>query len=679
MIGESEYITALFADQVYYEEAPLIDRKETCEWSQAWAKTEFIRDIISLANTARLRGKPAYLLLGINDKGNRCGIDSLMRHMNIAEGAENFAVSEAIKGEFQKRISAHIQPTLLHWDFYIVEIDNQRCGCLVIEPTTPSALYHVKKAMSAWKDGKDKSIYQGEAWIRSGESKVALDSISILTNDPEYQYSYSEVPYVLPSIWQRYFEQVQGEILRYWNRAEPPAEAAYQELHDSKGVTIQKAVEDFFREEDRHLLVLQGAAGSGKSLFLQRLVRSLAQEGAQDMDYARQLEQYRPPSGLIPILLPLRNLTRQSRTDSLHFAKQICNLLHVLWDNNERGGVPKSPQKLFENSHLQWLILLDGLDEVGKHEYRCEFLNVLLEFMSAYPRLHVILTSRPVISLEDLENARLVDIAPLDETQIEAFFTAQRTDRNDAEIHTFIQRCKDWQDAWKLLSVPAYLNAAITALDIPRDISDIREQVLESSEPNPDSRILTSPEIGNRLLPIIDSDDLTFEVESPVTQENVERLVNSVQEIVITLPRLLDRVYEAFWERERRRGRFSSIEELRFGTYRVATNLMADCSAHVEREKAKRYLKAKGLQWALEMGILDDNEFNHIFFATPSTQVYSATKKLECDIEGGFEVSIRQYVRRWRETYRTEIESFFEDLTGSSLSIHLETQGGSNG
>ena len=57
----------LFTDPREYEEVPLRDRKRDVGNSKHnEKKAEFIRDVIALANTARLFGQPAYLLYGLS-------------------------------------------------------------------------------------------------------------------------------------------------------------------------------------------------------------------------------------------------------------------------------------------------------------------------------------------------------------------------------------------------------------------------------------------------------------------------------------------------------------------------------------------------------------------------------------------------------------------------------------
>lgn len=680
-MNNEESVKRLFTNPVYYEESPLVDRKLEYEWRESWAKTEFIRDVISLANTARLRGKPAYLLLGIDNNGKCIGIDSMLQQMGIDLQKENFKVAELVKSEFQKLISNHIRPPLWLWDFRIILIEQKRCGYLSIDPVTLPQLFSVSKRKKAFKGKKDKSIYQGQSWIRTGESKESLESVGISIEDPEYRYSYAEVPYVLPSVWQRYLQEIQRKLQILM--ADAPEESAYQELRDNKGVPIQKIVDEFLAQDDEHLLILQGVAGCGKSLFMQRLANELAELGEQEMKDAQRLEQFTPPAGFIPIYYRLRDLTYKARTDSAHFTRILCDLLSPLWEDHVHGQRPKYPEKLFEKPALNWLIVLDGLDEIGQYSRRKAFLKVLVEFMHAYPRLRVILTTRPSpgISLSSIEHARLIEIASLDEKQITDFLMAYRTDnQNEDAIHTFVQQCKTWEDAWRLLGVPAYLNAAALSLGIPRTITDVQEQPpevpVEVRTVEGDASYASDSQnvepISQDSLP-----DASLEVDAPVTAEPTERLEEKRdEEFVKSLPQLLDQIYDAFWEREKKRG-IESIKHWRCKTHELAAKAMKNCPEFVKRDRAQRRLREKGLRRVLEMGILSENEHEHIFFTIPSAQIYSAAKQLQSDVEGNFWDDISRYMRRWNETYRASIQSFYEDITGNSLSTIFE--GGSNG
>lgn len=670
----------LFTQPDQYEETLLRDRKALVEYWRDDKKAELVRDVIALANTARMLGEPAYLILGVQDTADGtpddiCGISEMFERQ-IRQGRTEEQAIGAIKRELADIICRYIHP-LLSPDIQFTKHHEKVIGYVLIRPLTAEPF----RVYQGFRSGREIYLQQGQCWLRFGESKHDVELEELAPDNDKLRYCYAEVPYVLPSIWQRCFEKAQRDMLKL--TADAPEESAYQELRSDKGIPISKIADDFFAQNDEHWLILQGVAGCGKSLFLQRLANSLAQEGEQEMRDAQRLEQFVPPGGFIPVFYRLRDLTPQARTNSTHFTKRLCNLLSALWQDNPNGRKPSQPERLFDNPQLHWLIMLDGLDEIGAHERRREFLRVLIEFMKTYPRLRVILSTRPGLPLQN-EQAKLVEIAPLDEKQVEDFLMAYRTDQNDKEIYAFIESYKTWDDARKLLSVPVYLNTARSTVGIPSSVSDAQlppENSPVQSESNTNGEYQESgankPEAILSSLPA----DTLLEVEQAVTSEPTKGNDDDERkkEFVDTLSRLLERVYKAFWEREERRGRFENLKRLQCGTYQLAATKMNASTSRVKSESAERLLTTKGLRWALEMGVLDDNEYEHIFFAIPSAQVYSAVKQVQGDIEGGFWANMAHYMCRWQEAYRAEIERFYYDLTGKSLSTILQTQGGSNG
>lgn len=671
----------LFTKPDQYEETLLRDRKVMVEYWKDAEKAEFVRDVIALANTARMLGKPAYLILGVRDPADDtpadiCGVGAMFeRHLRQRKTEKQ--VRETIRREIADNLRRFVEP-LFAPEIEFDKIDDKVVGYVLIPPLAGEPF----RVRQEFRSGSQTYLRPGQSWLRFGESKSAVKLEELAPDDDQLRYSYAEAPYVLPSIWERYFDKVQREMQRLTQDA--PEESGYQPLRNAKGISLKEVVDDFLAKNNERLLILQGVAGCGKSLFLQRLVNLLAKQGEQEMRDAQRLEQFTPPVGFIPICYRLRDLTLKARTESAHFTKILCNLLAVLWEHNQQGKRPSQPEILFENPSLNWLILLDGLDEIGEYARRRDFLNVLTEFMRAYPRLRVILTTRPSpgVSLENVDNAKLVEIAPLNESQITNFLMAYRTDRSDEQIYAFIQECKKWQDAWKLLSVPAYLNAAALSIGVVRTITDVQEQPpetpVEAKTPERSETQITAAK--NSEIPSLDlPQDASLEVNTPITSEPTEREDENKEEFVLTLSRLLDQIYQAFWEREIKRNTFENANHLRCETHKIAATSMKFCLDHVRRDHARKRLKEKGLRWVLEMGILSENEHEHIFFTIPSVQVYSAAKQLQGDVEGGFWKDVQRYIRQWQDAYRTEIENFYNDLTGKSLSTILQTEGGSNG
>ncbi len=124
-------------------------------------KAEFIRDVISLANSEGERPRdPAYLVVGFKD--GKC-VDVRGDHYDGAT--------------FGQVLDAHIFPALtIRYD----EFSNRRggrVGVLIISPD-PNQLYMVRKKMM---DAEGKGLlFPGQVWGRKADRKIALDGDQII-------------------------------------------------------------------------------------------------------------------------------------------------------------------------------------------------------------------------------------------------------------------------------------------------------------------------------------------------------------------------------------------------------------------------------------------------------------------------------------------------------------------
>ncbi|MGC9400665.1 MAG: helix-turn-helix domain-containing protein [Anaerolineae bacterium] len=201
MIRDS-FRAEIYIDPEEYEEMPLRDRKAVLPnffTGRACMKkrAEFLRDVIALANTARLFGEPAYLIFGLDDEGNILDLKDSLRVYDRGETTPWEGFRHSI-GQF---IREYIEPSLVHWDLKHGEVDGKEVGYLLIKPYAARHKFQVKKKL---KSGREVMLEKSQSWIRFGESKYNLRNMPF--ESMPYEYSYAEVPYVLPSIWLKYFE-----------------------------------------------------------------------------------------------------------------------------------------------------------------------------------------------------------------------------------------------------------------------------------------------------------------------------------------------------------------------------------------------------------------------------------------------------------------------------------------
>ncbi|MBW7886059.1 MAG: putative DNA binding domain-containing protein, partial [Caldilineaceae bacterium] len=101
-----------------YEEGPLHDNKRDLygglkhERKQA----DFIKDVIAMANTARLFGRPGIICMGIEDDGNPIGVEEELERFRTNENSSLFELRNAVYRVMRYLITEYIQPPLAKWE-----------------------------------------------------------------------------------------------------------------------------------------------------------------------------------------------------------------------------------------------------------------------------------------------------------------------------------------------------------------------------------------------------------------------------------------------------------------------------------------------------------------------------------------------------------------------------------
>ncbi|MCS7247274.1 MAG: hypothetical protein NZ840_03435 [Anaerolineales bacterium] len=196
-----EFNHELFTSPTNYEEGILRERKSEVRYWTSQGKAEFIRNFIILANTARMLGKPAYLLLGIRDSLDEsaqdiCAIDE-MYERQLQRGRNRTIAFEVIRRELSQIVRRYVEPRPI-FEIRFDQVGKKVVGYIMIQPLTGRPF-----RAREFREGGNTHLYKGQCWIRSGESK---DEISLQQLDPEDNrlcYCYAEVPCVLPSAWDK--------------------------------------------------------------------------------------------------------------------------------------------------------------------------------------------------------------------------------------------------------------------------------------------------------------------------------------------------------------------------------------------------------------------------------------------------------------------------------------------
>ena len=676
----------LFEDPAEYEEVPLRDRKADFPDLQKKAglpekKAEFIRDVIALANTARLWGKPAYLLFGINDSGEVVGIHDHLKVYCISDKLEPHQVQEEARKQMQSLIKEYIKPLLAQFELKFGEKHGRLVAYLIIEPISRCKPFQVAKPFGK---GITRPLKEDDCWIRLGESKNRIAAREISPTEEPFCYAYAQVPYLLPSQWERYFRTVLNDL----NVQDAYVIANYLEPATIAGKNLRSVVQTFLDSDKHKMFLISGAAGSGKTTFLGRLVYKYASDGQKSIEEIRQREEFMPPPDWIPVLVRLRH-----RDESVNSVRQFSEFL--MSEIGDRGEFwkerPSNPEKLLELDAVQWLLCLDGYDELEESGQK-KFIAMISEFVRRYPRIKVLLTSRPdtiQVDWSETVNAAIETIRPLTDREIHEFFRTY-TDRHqsvptaseNAALEAARRDALDFvgshPDIWKLCSYPSYLTATIreffpSSYETPTDQPEPVPQSM-SADPSPalDNTLRSADE--SFLSPLVAEDELRL--EAPVTEElsEVEASDGENDDVgrEIQIGIILHNIYQYLWQREAQRWSAQSLDssEMWVETGHLALR-MHDRITFAPRE-AQRNIRLLP-KWLLTLGICQATETLpiNLLFVTELTKAFFAASVLaDChDIE-----SAEQKLWECAQEFRTKVWNLLSSLTPHSFSRSFQEE-----
>lgn len=620
-----------FALPSHYEETPLCDRKENLpNLYRDDQKAEFIRDVIPLANSARSFGRPARLLFGIDDKGRSVDLGDYLLPYEAQINAE-VQLPEKIRSEIGKAIFNHVAPELSKFEFELGQYEGKRVAYLLIHPLTPSQRFHVSRALTS---GKRILLHSGQCWIRFGEHREAVKWKEISRDDKEepYWYSYAEIPYILPSSWLMYFSTLQTDEAI----AKAQTIVGYQEPRSATGQPMKIEVQRFL-ESEKHLLVIEGLAGVGKTAFLRRWLASLAESNTVALKEVLRRQEYQGPSEWIPLLLPLRGFNVR---DPDQLTKRILDVIHksqALW----KGKRPLHPEHLLEYSGLRWLICLDGLDEIWSEQHQRHFLGALGQFLYRFRQVKVVVTTRPEavgIDKEWLETTT-VQMEPFSREMVLDFVANHINDEAAREYFEEVKSVLSSNgDLWRLCSFPVCLEAAMKELaDVyPEPLPDgvvsrrTRSAPMASvTDVDDNPMAVQSSENASRLPQPIQANDLSLvdPLVEPDEQSGLDEVDEQRPQSPIRVEIVLHGIYSRLRQREIDRGAVKRQQAE--GWWENAGKLALRLDGHHKHcdfATARTDLGSeRALNWLLSLGVLDRlSQMSALVYRTEMTKTYLA-------------------------------------------------------
>lgn len=610
-MGQKDFRPELFTEPSEYEETPFRDRKQKLpNFRQRDEIAEFLRDVIALANTARKWGKPAYLLFGLDDRGNIQGIEQDLSlywqpgPVPLDErGITN--VMEKVRHQMGAIIKQYIAPRLfceLDWG----QLEGHLLAYLLIPPPCSQEAFRVAQNFPP---KGNPLLSEGDCWIRSGESKTKVNWQEI---NPHIQ-----VPYIPPSGWLRYFE-----VLRSSEEVDRAAQKTpYIDLYDHAGSLIADVVRKWLEEDRRQILVLEGLPGSGKSTFLCRLVAEWADAGIEAMRETIRREEFQQPPGWIPVYFRLRELVEPFHQELGKEISRQVNSKGKLW-----GTEPPEPERLLESTELHWLVCFDGLDELWEEQKIEAFLRAVRSLCRRYPVLKVLISTRPLTTIPD--DIRRAQIGALSEGQILTYLHAVVTPDSEPIYQQVVNGLQnpgsELYALREICTTPLYLEALASLISSEVSLGEFSSPPLPSENAR---SIREEPSIGDGdgfevmdHLPSIGVEEIQFTEEVQATEapshkpEPVQPPEKSFPPL--TIGQALDRMIQRVWNREASR---SSITHKNLNDWWRATGKLAlfmdGRRKFVENEEAEKFYSPKeGLQYVLNLSILRTSKSGIGFF-----------------------------------------------------------------
>jgi len=174
---------------------------------------------------------------------------------------------------------------------------------------------------------------------------------------------------------------------------------------------------------------------------------------------------------LVPVTIPLASLASADSSIISFLTSSISQELDVSADW----------QRLAEQGLL--VLLLDGLDEVPSGT-RPTLMQRITTFSARYPRAPWMLTVRDPAVVTSLPEATVVELLPLNDSDIERFAEAMKSYLGDVDSWQIVHRLKLYPDLDRLARIPLFLVMLLVTSDLtnlePLTRSDLIEAYLKT-------------------------------------------------------------------------------------------------------------------------------------------------------------------------------------------------------
>ena len=468
-------------------EGPLCDLKSKipCVFGDVDDLNEFVRDMISFANTARRWGEPAYILFGVDNEGKvlpggitgQCTTHPLPVDWDDDDPARfEHQQYEFIGKQLCQCVGQYICPQL-SFDYVAGRLhDGALVSYIEIPPSSATVCFEVKKASK----GGRRPLRRGECWRREGESKVPMEE-----HERQFLYCFRDVPYVKMGWWRDHFGRLASAYeASEWE--EKPYLPLFCKRNDDELVPLRSVIDDFLANSSSHVLLMVGRPGAGKTTFLRLLVGELAERAAAEtMAFDSSA-----PEQVIPILFSLNSYARdENNTLARRIVREGLDRFGLLRLQNAT-----TPETLLKDRTLPFVICLDALDEM--QQSAPEFREVQ-GFIDGHPNLTIIVTCRAdALQWQWREKYSVAEIEMLSNEQIAEYLQGRVKDPGGA-----LGFLSSDEDLLHLVRAPLMLEAATGYwYDLEQSVNQVLAQQIEVGEQVPElPSVRSQATLGNIL------------------------------------------------------------------------------------------------------------------------------------------------------------------------------------
>ncbi len=587
---------------------PIFDDKEKL--------ADFIVDFIALANMSYRYGKVSRILFGITDHYELVGVKGqATRKKHLAnvdyenERDLEKLFRECIEHDFRRAIEQYVDPKSVEIQMHWGIAEN---SALLVSYLEIGAQLSNRTAYRTKKEIKGTRIHAGMAWKREGEHNKQLSEDEFVN-----WLSHNECPVISRENWKFYFDK-----LRAGRFAQAMNLTGYIEPKSSQSELLQSVVNNFLNSGDRRVMIIEGHAGMGKTEFMRRLVFNIAEDARPYLDF--NVPDDKPPGSLIPIYRELRDERFDEKSD---LAKQA-----IKWLNTEGKlftKLPSNGQRLLSRADTNWVLCLDGLDEIRDKKSIRAFWCCLREFIDIYPKVKVIISSRPdAIDPIWRRDFDVVTIAMLTDEEILHHFDSIAY-QEEKELAS--QVLKDCPELLQEIRNPLYLKAFANALFKEQDQRNpvSLQPIKEASIPEPKTGDL-SPEAITQYTSNLEYDE---PIDEPIKKKSKDNDLEQIDEYPdrFSCARIIKQMLDMILEHDRKNlYELGQPSEIKQGIERLkALAAKVDGQKKFDHTIANKQLTKKRVDRYLSLGLIEIAD-DSLSFPRRLFQVYMAADHVWC-------------------------------------------------